>query len=136
MKIVFASTQEQEEEIVSLIFKLHSAILPTYISEQELKTYKEMGLLKFTKHGNLYNGTLKQAYHVMVALQTIIYVIEHVNECDETEYNKMEQLFDKNTSVLHYYGLFFPISLDSFKRDTNDKEHLFFISQPMNELII
>ncbi|WP_019244053.1 MULTISPECIES: DUF5365 family protein [Bacillus] len=136
MKIAFASTEEQEKAIEGLILTIRSSILPNYISEKDLKSFDEFGLLQFTKHRNLYNGTLAEAYHVMVALQTIIQVIEHVNECDELEFVKLQKLFNRNVQKLQYYGIFFPFSLDSFTKVKANQEYSQNISQPLNDMIM
>ena len=79
VKIVFSSTVEQDEEIDQLIRNLRESVLPSYLSEEEWNRYEEMGLLQFVQHGNLYNGTLREAYQLMTALQTVTDLIHIVS---------------------------------------------------------
>ena len=110
MKIVLGSTKEQDKTIDQLLIKLRYSILPLYVSEEELSAYDSMGLLQFNSQRNLYTGTLKEAFQVMAALQTVISIIEKVDE-----HPKYEEKFNINTGLLNYYGLFFPFTLHSFK---------------------
>ena len=117
MKIVLSSTKEQEEAIECLLLELRFSILPLYVSDQELYTYNSMGLLQFNSQRNLYNGTLKEAFHVMAALQTVISIIEDKNTYAIDKQNEYEELFNTNVALLNYYGLFFPFAFQSFKKD-------------------
>ena len=116
MKIVLSSTKEQEEAIECLLLELRFSILPLYVSDQELYTYNSMGLLQFNSQRNLYNGTLKEAFHVMAALQTVISIIEDKNTYAIDKQNEYEELFNTNVALLNYYGLFFPFTFRNFKK--------------------
>ena len=124
MKIVLGSTKEQDKTIDQLLIKLRYSILPLYVSEEELSAYDSMGLLQFNSQRNLYNGTLKEAFQVMTALQTVISIIEKVDE-----HPKYEEKFNINTGLLNYYGLFFPFNFHSFKSNIPKLLHNNYSSQ-------
>ena len=92
--------------------------------------YDSMGLLQFDINRKLYNGTLKEAFQVMTALQTVTLIIESVNKFDAEEYLKYTDKFNFNVDLLNYYGLFFPFNFQYFKKTgsqplrNNDKTHL------------
>jgi len=123
MKIVLGSTKEQDKTIDQLLIKLRYSILPLYVSEEELSAYDSMGLLQFNSQRNLYNGTLKEAFQVMTALQTVISIIENEKKFDAEEYIKYEDKFNYNTELLNNYGLFFPFNLHYFKSTKSQSLH-------------
>ena len=115
MKIVLGSTKEQEARIDQLLVYLRYSILPLYVTEEELASYDSMGLLQFDNKRNLYNGTLKEAFQVMTALQTVISIIENEKKFEADAYETYEHLFNFNAELLNYFGLFFPFHLQYFK---------------------
>lgn len=115
MKIVLGSTKEQEARIDQLLVYLRYSILPLYVTEEELASYDSMGLLQFDNQRNLYNGTLKEAFQVMTALQTVISIIENEKKFEADAYETYEHLFNFNAELLNYFGLFFPFHLHYFK---------------------
>lgn len=115
MKIVLGSTKEQEARIDQLLVYLRYSILPLYVTEEELASYDSMGLLQFDNKRNLYNGTLKEAFQVMTALQTVISIIENEKKFEADAYETYEHLFNFNAELLNYFGLFFPFHLHYFK---------------------
>lgn len=130
LKIVFGSTKEQEEAIDQLLVYLRHSILPLYAAKEELTMYDSMGLLQFDSQRKLYNGTLKEAFQVMTALQTLTFIIENGKKYDAEEYLKYNDKFNFNVDLLNYYGLFFPFKFQHFKKTgsqplhNNDKTHL------------
>ncbi len=123
LKIVFGSTIEQDKAIVQLLVNLRYSILPLYVSEEELSAYDSMGLLQFNKQRNLYNGTLKEAFQVMTALQTVISIMENEKKFEAEEYSNYEDRFKVNSELLNYFGLFFPFNLHSFKSTKSQLLH-------------
>lgn len=115
VKIVFGSTEEQETTIDQLLVYLRYSILPSYMTEEELASYDSMGLLQFDNQRNLYNGTLKEAFQVMTALQTVISIIENEKKFEADAYITYEDKFNYNAELLNYFGLFFPFHLHYFK---------------------
>ena len=130
MKIVYGSTKEQDETIEQLLSYLRNSILPLYGAEEELAMYDGMGLLQFDSERKLYNGTLKEAFQVMSALQTVTLIIENEDKFDAEEYLKYNDKFNVNVDLLNYFGLFFPFNFQYFKNTgsqpqrNNDKTQL------------
>ncbi|WP_316572445.1 YhcU family protein [Neobacillus sp. YIM B06451] len=108
MKIVFASTPGQEDEIDDLIKYFYSGILPRYFSDGEIKEFQRLGVLHTKSSQDAY-GTLRDAFYVMASLQTLISILESPKPSDQHR-----ALFLKNADNLRYYGLLFPFGYDSF----------------------
>lgn len=121
VKIVFSSTVEQDEEIDQLIKNLRESVLPSYVSGEEWNQYEKMGLLQFAQHGNLYNGTLREAYQLMTALQTVTDLIHIVSTGNFKVEENYFEIFQKNSNKLNYFGLFFPFDLHFFLQDKKRK---------------
>ncbi|WP_338030671.1 YhcU family protein [Cytobacillus citreus] len=109
MKVVFASTLEQEQEIKELVQYVYSDIFPLYFLDEEIKEYEHLEILHTTTRHFEYFGTLKEAYQVIVSLQTIIAILESQNL--DARY---ESLFEKNVQTLKEFGLIFPFSFSHF----------------------
>lgn len=133
LKIVFSSTEEQNREIETALFHLRSTILPSYITSQDLDKYDEMGLLQFSIYENKYNGTLKEAYQLMTALQVIATIIEHVSQ--SLDYSQYEELFKRNAQIINNFGLFFPFTLQCFRKRIQTKDCVFTFSEAQNQMI-
>ena len=58
MKIVFASTPEQEEEIRNLVQKMYSTIFPNYFPDEDIKEFKQLNVLHTSTRHFEYFGTL------------------------------------------------------------------------------
>ena len=125
---MFASTNEQEEEINQLIMNLRSNVLSQYMPKEELEIYDEMGLLQFAPNSNLYNGTLREAYQLMTALQIVTDIIDVLVNAGGDVEEKYYRIFARNVEKISYYGLFFPFDLQFFHSDiessTLDKQIL------------
>lgn len=117
LKIAFASTDEQDEEINQLILNLRSNVLVQYISREELEIYDDLGLLQFASNRNLYNGTLREAFQLMTALQVVTDIIDRVANTTLVLEEKYNQIFALNVEKINYYGLFFPFNLQFFHSD-------------------
>ncbi|MGM9923162.1 MAG: DUF5365 family protein [Bacillus sp. (in: firmicutes)] len=122
MKIVFSSTDEQEQEIEKALHNLRSVVLPRYIPNRDLEQYNAIGLLQFSTHGGKYNGTLKEAYQLMTSLHTITSIIAYINSAVEEEKSQYELLFMRNVEILNDLGLLFPFTFNCFSQgiSTND----------------
>lgn len=125
--MVFAATDEQEQQIKELLFHLRTNILPDYVSSQELNQYDDMGLLEFSSHDCKYHGTLKEAYQVMTALKMLISIIEYVNKSKDV--SQYEELFIRNVTILNDYSLFFPFTIQCFKekQKTSSKRQTYMV---------
>ncbi len=113
MKIVFASTIEQNLEIERLLVHLRESILPQYMSDFELQKYNQLGLLQLPESENHYKGTLKEAFCILSALQTIHVILAELsrNKCIAEEYRS---LFERNGDILKEHGILFPFTIDFF----------------------
>ncbi|MBY0123143.1 YhcU family protein [Bacillus sp. S/N-304-OC-R1] len=132
MKVVFASTPEQEQKIQELIQKIYSKVFPLYFFDEEIKEFERKQVLHTTTRHIEYFGTLKEAYQVIASLQTIIAILE-LSHLDL----KYEGLFEKNVYTLHDYGLTFPFSFRHFCKDKIMKSDVLSIyTKAANEILI
>lgn len=134
MKIVFASTPGQEEEISELIRYMYSSVFPNYFTDYEIKEFDRLKILHATRQQIDDDfSTLKDAFQVMASLQTIISILESSKPRVE-----LASLFKKNTEKLRNYGLFFPFDLQQFidAKKIKRKSELSIYSKPVNELLI
>ena len=62
MKVLYASTEEQEKKIVELINQLYTQIFPFYYEDEEIAEFKKMGVLHIEQlHFENFN-TLKMLF--------------------------------------------------------------------------
>ena len=128
MKIVFASTPSQEEEINELVRYVYSNIFPLYFSDEEISQFEELKVLDTSLDFN----TLKDAFQVMTSIQTVISILES-SPLDE----QYEMVFNKNVAILKEFGLFFPFDFEQFMEGKSLKSSMLSIySKADNELII
>ena len=132
MKIVFASTPSQEEEIDELIRYFYTNVFPTYFSEQEIKEFERLKVLHASARHFEHFGTLREAFRVMACLQTLIFILE------ASVYDDFHAaLFSKNAAVLKDYGLYFPFEYDQFVNIHDLKSDLFgMYSKPANQMLV
>ena len=132
MKIVFASTPGQEEEISDLVQYMYSHVFPNFFTDQEIKEYERLQVLRVESEHLADFSTLKDAFQVMVSLQTIISILE--SAILKEEYSP---LFEKNAAILQSYGLFFPFDLQHFiEAKLEKKHHLSVYTTAVNQLLI
>ncbi|WP_240035359.1 DUF5365 family protein [Neobacillus notoginsengisoli] len=131
MKIVFASTPGQEEEIHELIHYFYSNVLPMYFTDKEIKGFLRRGVLHKDSTADSF-GTLRDAFYVMASLQTLISILEEPLPNDH-----YRALFLKNAEHLRYYGLRFPFEYDSFISVQKNAKPLFSMYTPAaNQLLV
>jgi hypothetical protein len=109
VKVVYASTPEQEEKIQELIQRFYSDVFPLYFSDEEIRNFERLNVLSTSKESIEHFGTLKYAYLVITSLQTICHILEGSHF--EHHY---ESVFNKNVDTLHEFGLSFPFRLENF----------------------
>ncbi|WP_026574394.1 YhcU family protein [Bacillus sp. UNC438CL73TsuS30] len=132
MKIVFASTPSQEEEIYGLVGYIYSTVFPLYFSDDEIRSFEQLKVLHTSSKQFEDFSTLKDAFQVMTSMQTIISILESPTLDDQ-----YSSLFNKNVSNLQEFGLFFPFEYDQFVEAKNMKNSIFSIyTKAANELII
>ncbi|MDQ1147267.1 MAG: YhcU family protein [Bacillus sp. (in: firmicutes)] len=128
MKIVFASTPSQEEEINELVRYIYSNIFPLYFSDEEIYQFEQLGILRPTEDFS----TLKDAFQVMTCIRTLISILE------STQLDRhYAGLYKKNVDTLEYYGLSFPFDFEQFVSVGSIKHSMLSIyTRADNELLI
>ncbi|GAA3895185.1 YhcU family protein [Anoxybacillus suryakundensis] len=110
MKSVYVATEEQKQYIHSLIEQFYTCIFPKYFTDDEIDTFQSLGILQF--ESSTYDGTLKEAFTIISALQSLQAIIEftsfHRHSAD------YEQLFQHNIEQLEQHGISFPLTLEHF----------------------
>ncbi len=128
MKIVFASTPGQEEEICELVGYIYSNVFPLYFTDKEINEFEHLKVLHTPDDFN----TLRDAFQVMTSLQTVISILE-----SPTLDEQYAALFNKNVSTLQEFGLFFPFEFEQFVEAKNMKNSMFSIyTKAANELLV
>lgn len=132
MKIVFASTPSQQEEINGLVRYIYSNVFPLYFTDDEIYQFEQLKVLHTSKQQFEDFGTLKDAFQVMASIQTLISILE-CSSLDE----QYSTLFSKNVSTLQEFGLFFPFEFEQFVEAKRLNSNVFSIyTKAANELII
>lgn len=132
MKIVFASTPSQVEEIVDLVNYIYENIFPQYFTDDEIEQFEQLKVLQPTDQHFKEFGTLKDAFQVMASIQTLISILES-SQLDE----QYAELFNRNAANLQEFGLFFPFEYDQFMTAKNMKHTMISMySKADNELLI
>lgn len=112
VKVVIASTPEQEAHIEELVNHFYTDIFPMYFSDEEILKFKQFEIMSLTAVRKKYNGTLKEAFQLISSLQALIAVLEAIQIRSIDEHDKL--IFDKNVKILEQYGLSFPFHLEHF----------------------
>lgn len=115
MKVVSPSTEEQEQEIASLVRYFYESVFPNYFTEEEILHFEEIGVLMPNKSTFTYFGTLRDAYQVMTCLQVLLTIIDKTEkENSMVTERKSEELFTRNITRLNECGIFFPFDYQHF----------------------
>ena len=131
MKIVFASTPGQEQEINELIHYFYSKVLPKYFTDKEIEGFFRKGVLHKNEAADSF-GTLRDAFYVMASLQTLIFILEAPNPSDHHR-----ALFSKHAHTLRDYGLYFPFDFETFIFCLKDGNPIFSMYTPAaNQLLV
>ena len=134
MKVVFASTKEQEEKIQELADYMFTFIFPNYYDDDEIANFKKIKVLHTSKRHFEYFSTLKEAYQVITCLQTIISILEYkLKHPTDTDY---EEIFNHNVSILEDYDVFFPFYYCQFNSTVKSKLSMSIYKKAANELLI
>ena len=132
MKVVFASTPDQQEEITELIKRLYFEVFPNYFTDQQISEFQKQNILHLSTSQFEKLDTLKDAYQVLASLQTLIHILQSEDLGDQ-----YMETFYKNTSILGEYGLYFPFEFAEFiecKETRNDS--LSIHTKVANELLV
>lgn len=111
MKTVFSSTEEQEQEIASLVSRFYESVFPKYFTESEILHFREIGVLEPNQSSITYLATLRDAFQVMTCLQVLMSILDKQKRVMEP---KSEELFQHNITLLNECGIFFPFYYDHF----------------------
>ena len=111
MKTVFSSTEEQEQEIASLVSRFYESVFPKYFTESEILHFREIGVLEPNQNSVTYLATLRDAFQVMTCLQVLMSILDKQKRVMEP---KSEELFQHNITLLNECGIFFPFYYDHF----------------------
>ena len=111
MKTVFSSTEEQEQEIASLVSRFYESVFPKYFTESEVLHFREIGVLEPNRSSVTYLATLRDAFQVMTCLQVLMSILDKQKRVMEP---KSEELFQHNITLLNECGIFFPFYYDHF----------------------
>lgn len=109
MKIIEASTPEQERKIAGLVTYFYQSIFPSYFSDGEITDLIQMNVLNVRFHHQL-DGTLREAFQIIASMDIIIHLIE----TKELGRRKYQQLFNKNAHILTRLGMEFPFTYEHF----------------------
>jgi hypothetical protein len=131
VKILLASTEEQEDTIQELIKYIYCTIFPRYFTDDEIEEFENLEVLHTDTEHTKYNGTLKEAFQVISSLQTLISLIEA--DSSESDY---EEMYEHNLYILKSFNLFFPFELDHFRKSFDCQDKLSLYARPANQLLV
>ncbi|MGE7904340.1 DUF5365 family protein [Peribacillus sp. NPDC094092] len=122
MKTVFSSTEEQEQEIASLVSRFYESVFPKYFTESEILHFREIGVLEPNQSSVTYLATLRDAFQVMTCLQVLMSILDKQKSEDlMVMESKSEELFQHNITLLNECGIFFPFYYDHFSSINHDE---------------
>lgn len=131
MKIVYASTQEQENEIRELVMRFYRDIFPLYFSDDKIQEFERTKVLTLSAKKLNYHGTMKEAYAVIASLQTLISILESADPKA-----KYEWVFYNNAQTLNEYGIHFPFSYEQFTEEQGLGSILSVYAKAANQLLV
>lgn len=132
VKVVFASTPDQELKIQELIGKFYSNVFPLYFSDDDIREFEQQKILHTSTRHFEYFGTLKEAYQVIAGLQTLMAILE-----SRPISGKYETIFFKNVQILQEFGLSFPFDYSHFCGERMPRNDLFSVyAKAANELLV
>ncbi|WP_110928910.1 DUF5365 family protein [Bacillus massiliglaciei] len=138
MKIVFSSTEEQENQIKELTSNICQHILPYYFTDEEMLRFKKIGVLEPNISHYTYNGTMREAYQVMTCLQVIVSILGE-KEKSKSFYKdvKYRKLFERNVALLNEAGIFFPFEYHHFSHPLAETDGMdLYSSEAANQYLI
>lgn len=109
MKLVFASTPDQEEMIKELVEHFYHEVFPLYFSDQTIRQFEKLKILHMSLNQFESFDTLGEAYQVITSLQTLISILQTTHQG-----YKYEDMFNHNVSILQEFGLYFPFDYAQF----------------------
>ena len=122
MKIVFASTIEQEQEMEDLISTFYQSVFPQFFTQAEIQHFQDIGVLQANHNHFSYNGTLRAAYQVITCLRVMMTILEKKIE-NSSPPLKLQNMFEQNSTLLNHYGIFFPFNYEHFTYSISGEDH-------------
>ncbi|WP_186577742.1 DUF5365 family protein [Aquibacillus kalidii] len=110
MKVVTASTPEQQYYVKELIEKLYDSIFPYFFTKEYIQELKRFNLMHVP---NLEDLDLTEIMEVTAAVQTITTILEQSVQTTDN-LSGYEQAFNKNATILSKYEIDFPFQLNDF----------------------
>ena len=108
LKVVYASTPEQQERIQALTKYFYTNIFPEYFSDQEIFEFEQWGCLS-ADMGKL-SDTLKESYQIISSLEILIEIIE----TGMLRRGRYQRMFTTNSEILAKLGVSFPFTYRHF----------------------
>ncbi|MGN7941376.1 DUF5365 family protein [Metabacillus sp. 22489] len=134
MKVVVASTEEQERHIDELVEQLYTELFPKFFPDGEIHKLKEQNVLKPQDSDQMFNSNLKDAFQIISSLQAVVAVLEHIEDCKHgQDYQKM---FERNCKNLNDYGYYFPMTFSQFKHAKSQNGEFSQYVKPANDWIV
>lgn len=134
MKIVFASTPEQEEKVNELVRYFYTNIFPVYFTDSQIREFEQQHVLEIKNNCvNESFDTLGDGYKAIASLQTIIAILETYDQ--QGDY---KAIFEKNVSLLSEVGIHFPFTFEMFEysREINRIQMFSIYAKPTNQYLI
>ncbi|MDL4839712.1 DUF5365 family protein [Aquibacillus rhizosphaerae] len=110
MRVITASTPEQQHYVKSLIEELYVTVFPYFFSDNYIKKLKNFELMQAP---NLEELSLTEIMEVTAAFQTITTILKQLGNSDQI-IHEYEDIFSKNTKILSKYNIDFPFQLIDF----------------------
>ncbi|KXG09991.1 DUF5365 family protein [Anoxybacillus rupiensis] len=130
MKVVNAATKEHEEHIGDLIHCFYSEVFPCYFDDEQIQKFEQLQILSM--EGLRYNGTMKEAFQLISALQSLLTVIECIEHHGIQE--GYHHLFERNVQLLEKFGISFPFTIDQFRKKRRRIFSMY--SRPQNDWVM
>lgn len=134
MKIVVASTNEQENHIAELVQQLYADIFPRFFPDEKIMELKKLNVLQPQASDQIYNSTLKDAFQIISSLQALIAVLDLLH--DGKHEDEYKDIFERNTQNLNDYGYFFPLTFSQFKDAESQEGQFSQFIRPANQYMI
>lgn len=110
MKVVTASTPEQQSYAQDLIDDIYNRLFPFYFTKSYIEELKHFGLLELPDIENL---NLMEIMKLTAAGQTIAAILEAVAQ-GEKELEDYEEAFNRSAAILQECDIDFPFQLKDF----------------------
>ncbi|WP_226034748.1 DUF5365 family protein [Aquibacillus saliphilus] len=111
MKVVIASSPQQQEYVQELLGDLYNNIFPYYFTQDYIKRLIDFNLMEIPDIKEL---SLVEIMEVTAAIQTISSILKEMVETNKPldDYN---YAFNKNAEILSKYQIDFPFQLVDFQ---------------------